>query len=223
MQQNARRTCCPFILMGTRMLLVLLFCGLSVVWNPLFAQNKQVTLHVKDMPLGDVVKELKQQTGKDFLFSNREVNVERKVTVNVTDMALKDVLPQVFGKDYRFEISENVVVVRPFVAATRDGQQTGLLMTGVVTDNKKQPLPGVTVKLANTSVGTATDAEGRFSLRLPITKGTLEFSFVGFKSRTLNFTENMKDSIRVELAEDITGLEEVQVIAYGSQKKRTID
>ena len=60
MQQNARRTCCPFILMGTRMLLVLLFCGLSVVWNPLFAQNKQVTLHVKDMPLGDVVKELKQ-------------------------------------------------------------------------------------------------------------------------------------------------------------------
>lgn len=204
------------------MLLVLLFCGLSVVWNPLFAQNKQVTLHVKDIPLGDVVKELKQQTGKDFLFSNREVNVERKVTVNVTDMALKDVLPQVFGKDYRFEISENVVVVRPFVAATRDGQQAGLLLTGVVTDNKKQPLPGVTVKLANTSVGTATNAEGRFSLRLPITKGTLEFSFVGFKSRTLNFTENMKDSIRVELAEDITGLEEVQVIAYGSQKKRTL-
>lgn len=94
-----------------------------------------------------------------------------------------------FGKDYRFEISENVVVVRPFVAATRDGQQAGLLLTGVVTDNKKQPLPGVTVKLANTSVGTATNAEGRFSLRLPITKGTLEFSFVGFKSRTLNFTE----------------------------------
>lgn len=173
MQQNARRTCCPFILMGTRMLLVLLFCGLSVVWNPLFAQNKQVTLHVKDMPLGDVVKELKQQTGKDFLFSNREVNVERKVTVNVTDMALKDVLPQVFGKDYRFEISENVVVVRPFVAATRDGQQTGLLMTGVVTDNKKQPLPGVTVKLANTSVGTATDAEGRIFFTSPDNQGNI--------------------------------------------------
>lgn len=84
------------------MLLVLLFCGLSVVWNPLFAQNKQVTLHVKDIPLGDVVKELKQQTGKDFLFSNREVNVERKVTVNVTDMALKDVLPQVFWKRLPF-------------------------------------------------------------------------------------------------------------------------
>lgn len=77
-----------------------------------------MTLHVKELPLGEVVKELKKQTGKDFLFSNREVNVDRNVTVSVSNMALKEVLPLVFGKDYRFEVEENVVIVRPFVAVT---------------------------------------------------------------------------------------------------------
>ena len=222
MQQNACRLLCPSILVSARVLLILLFCGLSVAWNPLFAQDRKVTLHVKEVPLGEVVKELKKQTGKDFLFSNREVNVSRNVSVSISNMTLKEVLPLVFGKDYRFEIEENVVIVRPFVAVTGDGQRSGFVVTGVVTDVKKQLLPGVTVKVANTTVGTATNNAGQFVLRLPITKGSLEFSFVGFKSQTINFTENTKDTIRVVLQEDVTGLEEVQVIAYGSQKKRTL-
>ncbi|MEI3419650.1 MAG: carboxypeptidase-like regulatory domain-containing protein [Butyricimonas faecihominis] len=76
--------------------------------------------------------------------------------------------------------------------------------------------------MANTTVGTATNNAGQFVLRLPITKGSLEISFVGFKSQTVNFTENTKDTIRVILKEDVTGLDEVQVIAYGQQKKRTV-
>ncbi|MFR7875517.1 MAG: carboxypeptidase-like regulatory domain-containing protein [Butyricimonas paravirosa] len=114
-----------------------------------------------------------------------------------------------------------MVIVRPFVAVTGDGQRSGFVVTGVVTDVKKQ-LCRVTVKVVNTTVGTATNNAGQFVLRLPITKGSLEFSFVGFKSQTINFTENTKDTIRVVLQEDVTGLEEVQVIAYGSQKKRTL-
>ena len=222
MQQNACRTLRSSILVSARVLLILLFCGLSVAWNPLFAQDKSVTLHVKELPLGEVVKELKKQTGKDFLFSNREVNVDRNVTVSVSNMALKEVLPLVFGKDYRFEIGENVVIVRPFVAVRTDGQKGGFIVRGVVMDVKKQPLPGVMVKVANTTVGTATNNAGQFVLRLPITKGSLEISFVGFKSQTVNFTENTRDTIRVILKEDVTGLDEVQVIAYGQQKKRTV-
>ena len=50
-------------------------------------------------------------------------------------------------------------------------------------DTKKQPMPGVTVKLIGTSVGTATDANGWFSVVLPVKKGQLEFSFIGFRSQ----------------------------------------
>ena len=221
MQQNAPRSFCSRSFRATRAFLVLLFCGLCVAGIPASAQNGNITLHVKDIPLGDVVKELRKQTGKDFLFSNREVDVNRKVTVEVVAKPLKEVLPLVFGKDYRFEISDNVVIVRPFVQVTASGQQ-GVVVTGVVLDGKRQPLPGVTVKLVGTTVGTATAQDGKFILRLPITKGTLEFSFVGFKSQQVAFTENTRDSLRVVLKEDVTGLEEVQVIAYGQQKKRTL-
>ena len=220
-QQNTPRSFCSRSFRTTRAFLVLLFCGLCMAGMPASAQNGNITLHVKDMPLGDVVKELRKQTGKDFLFSNREVDANRKVTVEVVAKPLKEVLPLVFGKDCRFEISDNVVIVRPFVQVTASGQQ-GVVISGVVLDSKQQPLPGVTVKLMGTTVGTATAQTGKFALRLPITKGTLEFSFVGFKSQQVNFTENTRDSIRIVLQEDVAGLDEVQVIAYGQQKKRTV-
>ncbi len=221
MQQKAPRSFCLRSFRMTRAFWVLLFCGLCMTAMPVNAQDSKVTLHVKDMPLGDVVKELRKQTGKDFLFSNREVDANQKVTVDVTAKPLKDVLSLVFGKDFRFEISENVVIVRPFVAPAEGGQKGGFVVKGIVTDKQKQPLPGVTVKVANTSVGTATNQNGYFNLRLPITKGALEFSFIGFKSQSVDFTENTKDTIRVTLVEDVTGLNEVQVVAYGTQKKRT--
>ena len=221
MQQKAPRSFCLRSFRVTRAFWVLLFCGLCMAAMPVNAQDSKVTLHVKDMPLGDVVKELRKQTGKDFLFSNREVDANQKVTVDVTAKLLKEVLPLVFGKNYRFEIEENVVVVRPFVQTTASGQK-GLLVSGVVLDEKNQPLPGVTVKLMGTTVGTATAQNGKFALHLPITKGTLEFSFVGFKPQQIAFTESTRDSIRVILKEDVAGLDEVQVIAYGQQKKRTV-
>ena len=221
MQQNAPRSFCSRSFRATRVFLVLLFWSLCMAGIPASAQNDKVSLHVKDMPLGDVVKELRKQTEKDFLFSNREVDVNRKVTVDVTAKLLKDVLPLVFGKDYRFEISDNVVIVRPFVQVTASGQK-GLVVSGVVLDEKQQPLPGVTVKLVGTTVGTATAQNGKFALHLPITKGTLAFSFVGFKPQQVAFTESTRDSIRVILKEDVAGLQEVQVIAYGQQKKRTV-
>ena len=221
MQQKAPWSFCLRSFRVTRAFWVLLFCGLCMTAMPVNAQDSKVTLHVKDMPLGDVVKELRKQTGKDFLFSNREVDANQKVTVDVTAKSLEDVLPLVFGKNYRFEIEENVVVVRPFVQMTASGQK-GLLVSGVVLDEKQQPLPGVTVKLMGTTVGTATAQNGKFALHLPITKGTLEFSFVGFKTQQIAFSESTRDSIRVILKEDVAGLDEVQVIAYGQQKKRTV-
>lgn len=135
MQQNAPRSFCSRSFRMTRVFLVLLFCGLCMAAMPANAQDSKVTLHVKDMPLGDVVKELRKQTGKDFLFSNREVDANHKVTVDVTAKPLKEVLPLVFGKNYRFEIEENVVIVRPFVQTTASGQK-GLVVRVIVLDEK---------------------------------------------------------------------------------------
>ena len=71
-------------------------------------------------------------------------------------------------------------------------------MKGWVYDKNNQALPGVTVKVTGTSVGTSTNVKGWFSIALPIQKGALEFSFIGFKKQIVNFTEKT-DTLRVVL------------------------
>lgn len=76
-------------------------------------------------------------------------------------------------------------------------------------------MPGVTVKLVGTSIGTATNMDGWFQLPdIPANAGTLEFSFVGYKSQKVDFTANTRDTLRIVMEEDVTEVDEVVVTGY---------
>jgi len=90
------------------------------------------------------------------------------------------------------------------------------MITGVVMDNYKLPLPGATVLIKGTSTGTNTDFDGKFSIRAK--KGeTLEFSFVGMQTQTAKV--DTSTNLNIALADDSQSLQEVVVLAYGSKKK----
>ena len=86
----------------------------------------------------------------------------------------------------------------------------GQSISGIVTDESKQPLPGATVLLKGTSVGTVTDFDGQFNL--DITSNTdsniLVISFLGYTAKEVNFTGS-KNNIIVVLKEDVSTLDEV--------------
>jgi len=84
-------------------------------------------------------------------------------------------------------------------------------LKGLVVDEKGNPLPGVTVRIKGTQMGTATNADGRFSLPLPEGKYTLVFSFVGYRNREL---DSHADLSRVVMHEDAQSLDEVVVTGY---------
>lgn len=95
--------------------------------------------------------------------------------------------------------------------------QNKKVIKGVVTDQKTSTaLPGVTVVVKGTSVGTVTDIDGQFSISAS-EKDVLEFSFVGYSKKTVPV--GSQSGINVSLAEDIVGLDEVVVTGYGVQKK----
>ena len=108
-------------------------------------------------------------------------------------------------------------------AATSIRDSTGIkdyIVKGKVVDEKGQPLPGVTVLLDSTKLGVTTSSDGSFQLRLTREKGILVFSFVGYKTIRARF--EVGKSLNIRMSEDVSKLDEVTVVAYGTQNKRDV-
>tara|TARA_R110002050_G_scaffold63313_3_gene138436 strand:- start:510 stop:3779 length:3270 start_codon:yes stop_codon:yes gene_type:complete len=89
-------------------------------------------------------------------------------------------------------------------------------ITGVVTDENGMPIPGVTVSVPGTSIGTATDLDGKYTLTVAENASVI-FSFIGFESQTVNVAN--RSTINITLKEDTQSLDEVVVVGYGTQEK----
>jgi TonB-dependent starch-binding outer membrane protein SusC len=90
-------------------------------------------------------------------------------------------------------------------------------ITGTVTDENQAGLPGVSVSLENTTIGTSTDTRGMYQLEVPDEGGTLIFSFIGYNSEKVSI--GSQSQINVTMVPDIKSLSEVVVVGYGTQKK----
>lgn len=92
-------------------------------------------------------------------------------------------------------------------------------VSGTVTDQNGQPIPGATVSVPGTSIGTATDLDGKYSITVP-ENASLVYSFIGFESQTVEV--NNQSTIDISLVESTQALEEVVVVGYGTQKKKDL-
>ena len=93
-------------------------------------------------------------------------------------------------------------------------------ISGKVTDETGQTLPGVTVVVKGTTQGTVTNADGNFSLPLPDGAGVLQFSFIGMRTQDVTIGENT--NFDVVMQQDVVGLDEVIIVGYSVQKKSTL-
>lgn len=99
-------------------------------------------------------------------------------------------------------------------------QGNQLTVTGVVVDNQDVALPGVTVLIQNTSHGTITDANGRYTVSVPNERSILVYSFIGYQ--TVEEVVGNRRVIDITLQESVTELEEMVVVGYGEQKKESV-
>jgi TonB-linked SusC/RagA family outer membrane protein len=108
-----------------------------------------------------------------------------------------------------------------FKAFAQDKNQTGQLgLHGKIADERGLPLPGATIKIANQNLTTISDEEGRFTINLHQTNGTIVISFIGYQTRTIAIPANLKEPFIIHLMVDASSLNEVQVIGYGITTKR---
>lgn len=186
----------------------------------LFAQERQTfTVDFKANTLGEVFDYFSRHSDYVFTFNSENIRQDAtRVTHSFVNATLESILTTCLeGTDFTFEIVDRHVVIkkRPVV------QQGSITVRGFVYDEKKQPLPGVTVRVVGTNVGTATTNQGWFSLTLPILKGKLKFSFVGYKEQEIEFSE-ATDTIRVNMAEEVGALNDVVVTGYQILSKERV-
>jgi len=93
-------------------------------------------------------------------------------------------------------------------------------ISGTVIGDDKLPIPGASIVVKGTTVGTVTDFNGKFSLVVPASAQTLVFSFVGLTPKEIPLGSG--NVFKVTLSESTTGIDEVVVVGYGTQKKESV-
>ena len=96
----------------------------------------------------------------------------------------------------------------------------GISVSGTVTDVKGEPIPGVSIVVKGTGIGIATDVKGAYQLTVPNAASVLQFSFLGFTP--VEKAVGSQRIINVTMREAVSALDEVVVVAYGTQKKVTV-
>jgi TonB-dependent starch-binding outer membrane protein SusC len=114
-----------------------------------------------------------------------------------------------------------LMVLVPILFSVTAWGQAEKIVTGKVTSSDDSgPLPGVNVVVQGTAKGVTTDAEGNYSIQLAPAENTLVFTFVGYKTTTIDVTN--KTTADVVLEGDVTSLEEVVVVGYGTQREKDL-
>lgn len=114
----------------------------------------------------------------------------------------------------------NVVFLYSINNEVFDINQNTRVVNGNVTTSDGEPLPGVSVVVTGTTLGTVTDIDGNFTLRIPSNAGSLQFSFIGMK--TIEIAAEGKTTFNVVLEDETIALQEVVAIGYGVQRKETV-
>lgn len=153
------------------------------------AQRQRVSVSVQNATVGSVIEQLERQTGLDFFFGNAQVDVNRRVSLNIQNGELDAAVRQLLGTGFTPEYDGNVVVIRP--ADTT--QQTARTAHGKVVDDTGRPVVGASVMVVGVpGRGTSTDAQGNWVLSVQgLINPRLVVQFMGMRPAEFAGTPGM--------------------------------
>lgn len=185
------------------------------------SQDVKVNIHVVNESIGTVLSKIESQTDYLFVYDAGEVNLSRKVSVNATAKSVKEVLHDLFDQtDIVAKMEGNNISLVKENSVTRANQQSGRIVSGKVVDAKGEAIIGANVTVVgNSAIGAVTDIDGNFSLRVP-DDAVLRITYIGYLEQDIPTAG--KNTLDIVLLEDVTKLDEVVVIGYGTRQRRSI-
>lgn len=201
-----------------KLTLVLLLTAFLQVSMAGYAQK--ITYSRKNASLDQVFKEIHNQTGYLFLYTDEMLEGAKTVDLDFKNAPLSEVLKASFnGQPLTYTLNNKIIIVKRKVSLN-EFYKAVIPIKGRVTD-EKGALPGVSVRILGSNKGTMTDLNGYYSIDVPDANATLVFSILGYAPKDVKVGD--KRIIDVVLTTKATGLDEVVVIGYGTQKRGDIN
>jgi TonB-linked SusC/RagA family outer membrane protein len=197
--------------------ILLTFFSLQVAAN---GTAQSVTLDLKNVPVQRVFKEVSRQTGMSIVYSEEMVRKMKPVSIQVRNAPVREVLEKCLkDQPLNFLLKENTIVI------SRDESNLAnaaapFLVSGTVLDETSRPMEAVSVTNTQSNTTVVTDKQGKFSIMAEI-NDVLEFSFVGFQTRSFKVTSENK-SMSIQLSVANRSMNEIVVTGYNVKKSREV-
>jgi TonB-linked SusC/RagA family outer membrane protein len=188
------------------------------------AQNGGVTVGNSNPTVREVLKAIESSTDYTISYNNLQIDVNRTVRGNFKNMQVTELLDKALtqaGISYRIDGTRIFLYpARNTPTPPAGSSDDGKTLTGTVTDETGEPVPGANIRVQGSTRGASTDADGAFTLNNLRTDDILEISYIGYQTRTV--TAGRQQHIDIQLQPAVAQLDEVVAVAYGTQRKVSV-
>ncbi|MCL3850622.1 TonB-dependent receptor [Parabacteroides sp. GYB001] len=181
------------------------------------SQNVRITLSKNNVRLENILNDIESQTNLLFIY-NKNVNVNRKVSIEANNISLEEVLKNLFDNNVIYKIEGSYIVLSP--SAITEVKQQAKIITGNIVDQNGDPVIGANVVEKGTTNGTISDVNGQFTLNVQQKNPILVVSYIGFTTKEIPVGN--ASALNIKLSEDSETLDEVVVVGYGVQKRASV-
>ncbi len=212
---------CRQLLMKMKITLLLLIVSVvSVLATESYAQSTRLTLQLNDMAIKEVLEQVENQSEFRF-FYNEKIDVNKKVSLNAKRQTVFEILDEVLS-----DTNIDYHVIGRQIALFSKGENESwktisqqMQISGTVTNEQGEPLPGVSVVIKGTATGTVTDIDGAYNLTAE-PGDVLVYSFIGMRGQEVLVAN--QSTINIVMVEEVVGVDEVVVIGYGTRQKKDL-
>ena len=213
-------------------LILLFFVHIYGFANSQNVADKKITIQVSNLELKKVFSLVEKQISVRFAYSAEKIQSSRKITLSIVEKPLSDFLEKVSKEmGFIYEVSGGIIILKQNDNVSSSGilSETNLVVAGTkdvriiygtITDEKGVALSGVSVQVKGANIGTTSDVNGKFSIRVSDNNSVLVFNYTGFAVQEI--LVGAQSAIGIKLLPSLDKLEEVIVVGYGTQKKVTV-
>ncbi|SEW52589.1 SusC/RagA family TonB-linked outer membrane protein [Chitinophaga arvensicola] len=172
-----------------------------------------ITVKLSQVQLDKALSLLEKNSHYRFVYNDDNLPLNHKISIDAKDWTIDKVLNEILDNTslHFRKMSDKLIVIAPAAVVSKDN-----LVKGRVVSPSGELLPGVSVRLKNTTIGTVTNEKGDFELKVP-ENAILVLTYVGYDQQEISL--NGRETLTITLEPSKNSMEEVIVVGYGTQKK----